>query len=79
MSLMKFRDVFQKEAYVSAFLISGANLLHSFIAYGKKEFLKDTIQQNDSKIQPLFHDDLWKGRSWSQRKAGCFVLNIFYC
>ena len=55
---MKFRDVFQKEAYVSAFLISGANLLHSFIAYGKKEFLKDTIQQNGSKIQPLFHDDL---------------------
>ena len=48
MGLMKFRSIFREEAYVSAFLISGSNLFHSFIAYGKKEFLKDTVRQNGS-------------------------------
>ena len=42
--LMKFSSIFQKEAYVLAFLMSGSNLFHSFIAYGKKEFLKDTVR-----------------------------------
>ena len=37
---MKFRIIFRKEAYVLAFLISESNLFYSFIAYGKKEFLK---------------------------------------
>ena len=48
MDLMKFRSHSRKEAYVSAFLISGYNLLDSFIAYGKKEFLKDTVRENGS-------------------------------
>ena len=43
MGLMKFRNIFQKEACVSAFLISESNLFHSFIVYSKKEFLKDTV------------------------------------
>ena len=48
MGLIKLRSIFQKEAYVLAFLISESNLFHSFIAYGKKEFLKDTVRQNGS-------------------------------
>ena len=48
MGLVKFRNIFRKEGYVSAFLISESNLFHSFIAYGKKEFLKDAVRQNDS-------------------------------
>ena len=38
--LMKFRSIFQKEAYVSAFLISRSNLFNCFIVYSKKEFFK---------------------------------------
>ena len=48
MGLVKFRRIFRKEAYVLAFLISESNLFHSFIAYGEKEFLKDTVWQNGS-------------------------------
>ena len=48
MGPMKFRSIFRKEAYVSVFLISESNLFHTFIAYGKKGFLKDTFQQNGS-------------------------------
>ena len=48
MGLMEFRSIFSKEAYVSAFVISESNLFDSFIAYGKKEFLKDTFRQNGS-------------------------------
>ena len=55
MSLMKFRGIFRKEAYVSAFLISGSNLLHSFIAYVKKEFLNDTARQNGSYKYNLYY------------------------
>ena len=43
MGLMKFRSIFRKETYVSAFLISESNLFHFMIAYGKKEFLKNTF------------------------------------
>ena len=42
MGLMKFRSIFQKEVFVSTFLISESNLFHSFTAYGKTEFLKDS-------------------------------------
>ena len=48
MGLVEFRCIFRKEAYVSAFLISESDLFHFFIAYGKKEFLKDTVRQNGS-------------------------------
>ena len=58
MGLRKFRSVFRKEAYVSAFLTSESNLSHFFIEYGKKNLLKDTFRQNGSKIQPLLRDDL---------------------
>ena len=46
--LMKFRSIFRKEPFVSAFIISGSNLLPAFNAYSKKECLKDTVQQNGS-------------------------------
>ena len=48
MGLMEFRSIFRKETYVSAFLISESNLFHFMNAYGKKEFLKDTVRQNGS-------------------------------
>ena len=48
MGLMKFRNIFRKEANVSAFLISESNLFHSVIAYFRKQFLKDTVRQNGS-------------------------------
>ena len=43
LGLLKFRSIFRKEAYASAFLISGSNFFDSFIAYGNKECLKDTV------------------------------------
>ena len=58
MGLMKFRSIFRKEAYVSAFLISKSNLFHSFITYDRKEFLIDTVRQNSLKIQMLLCNSL---------------------
>ena len=58
MGLMKFRNIFRKEAYVSAFLISKSNLFHSFITYDRKEFLIDTVRQNSLKIQMLLCNSL---------------------
>ena len=48
MGLVRFRSIFRKDAYVSAFLILEPNLFHSVIAYGKKELLKDTVRENGS-------------------------------
>ena len=48
MDLMKFKSIFRKEVYVLAFLIPESNSFHSFIAYGNKQFLKDTVRQSGS-------------------------------
>ena len=49
MGLMKCRSIFRKEAHVSAFLILVSNLFHSFIAFRKKGFLKDTVRRMANK------------------------------
>ena len=36
--------------------ISQSNLFHSFIAYGKNEFSKDTVRQNGSQIQTIYNN-----------------------
>ena len=54
MGLMKCRSIFRKEAHVSAFLILVSNLFHSFIAFGKKEFLKDTVRRMAHKYNLYF-------------------------
>ena len=57
MGLMKFRSIFRKQAYVSAFLIQ--DLIYSTpLLHTVKKSLKDTVRQNRSQIQPLFRGDL---------------------
>ena len=57
MGLMKFRSIFRKQAYVSAFLIQ--DLIYSTpLLHTVKKSLKDTARQNRSQMQPLFRGDL---------------------
>ena len=51
---IKSRIIFWKDTYVSAILILESTLFHSFIAKVNKEFLKDTVWQNDSPYQLYF-------------------------
>ena len=70
MGPVKFRDIFRKEAYVSAFLISYSTYLVSvYLIYSTR--LLHTVKNNFQKThfgkmahkynQPLSRDDLLKG------------------
>ena len=77
MDLMKFRSIFGKEAYVSAFLISESNLFHSFIVYCKKEFLKDKFSKITHKYN-LYYAMIF-GKEELDHRGRQVVLYLQFC
>ena len=71
--LIKLSNFFRKPTYESVLLISGSSLFHSFILYGKKEFLKISVLHNSGLKKPWFFEIFVMEVTYRDRKVALMI------